>query len=106
MKKRLSILLVILGGLLFFGGYASFLNSTLHLKDQRPYRFQVNDRVWYVTGDCPAVVYRLNGGTTWNDLRYMVEYNERGRVQMRWVKEGSLDPYTNQVPVLVHGYER
>ena len=104
MKKRTTLIVSILAALCFVAGYGIFMAATIKPREPIPFRFKVNDRVWYTSADGPAVVYRLNRGATWDDLRYMVEYNVRGRIDMRWVKEGSLEPYTNQVPILDHTY--
>jgi len=106
MKKRLSILVSVLVGLLLTFMAVVMISVASNPNQPAPYRFKVNDRVWYVSGDCPAVVYRLSNGVVLDDVRYAIEYSERGYIYKRWVIEGALDPLTNQVPILHHCYER
>lgn len=106
MNKRLSILVSILVGLILVAMAVALIDVATNPKNPAPYSFKVNDRVWYVPGDCPAVVYRVSSGASWDDLRYQIEFAFGGEIGRRWVIEGSLDPLTNQVPILNHGYER
>ena len=106
MNKRLNLLLSVLVGLVLAFIAMSMIDIATSPRQPAPYTFEVNDRVWYIPGDRPAVVYRVNSGASWDDLRYQIEFAIGGQMEMRWVNEGSVDPLTNQVPILNHRYEQ
>jgi len=96
MSKKVGIISAILAGVVFASCYGLFLHSVFKTADAS-YRFGVGDRAWDVVAECTAVVNKVERGAPITDLRYRIEYTERGAIACRWVIERALDPLTNQV---------